>query len=107
MRLHPVVGANLVNRMTPLDFAAYLIYTHHERFDGKGYPNGLLGEEIPLGARIISVADAYEAMTSDRVYRASRSHLEAVGELLSQSGRQFDPRVVQVFVVYLDGAGCD
>jgi len=102
MKLHPVVGANLVNRMTPLDMTAFLIYTHHERYDGKGYPNGLLGEEIPLGARIISVADAYEAMTSDRVYRSSRSHLEAIGELFSQSGRQFDPKVVRVFVVYLD-----
>jgi HD-GYP domain-containing protein (c-di-GMP phosphodiesterase class II) len=103
MKLHPVVGATLVNRMTQLDVTAFLIYTHHERFDGKGYPSGLLGDEIPIGARIISVADAYEAMTSDRVYRSSRSHIDAISELYLQSGSQFDPRVVREFMVFMEG----
>jgi putative nucleotidyltransferase with HDIG domain len=98
IRLHPSVGAELVTSMAPLAESACLIYAHHERYDGLGYPDGLEGKEIPLGARIISVTDAYDAMTSERVYCKARSHIEAVGELLNQSGRQFDPLVISAFI---------
>jgi HD-GYP domain-containing protein (c-di-GMP phosphodiesterase class II) len=71
---------------------------HHERWDGRGYPAGLAAEEIPLGARILLVADAYDAMTTDREYRRRRSHTEAVAELERCAGTQFDPGVVAAFV---------
>ncbi len=70
---------------------------HHERYDGKGYPVGLKGDEIPIGARIISVADAYQAMTEDRPYRRALSQDEAIAQLIQGSGSQFDPHVVQAF----------
>ena len=69
----------------------------HERWDGAGYPDNLVGEEIPLGARIISVCDAYDAMVSDRPYRAAMSPADALAELLHCAGRQFDPTVVDAF----------
>ena len=70
---------------------------HHEFFDGSGYPSGIKGEEIPFGARILSVADAYEAMTSDRPYRRSLSQHAAVEILVNGKGKQFDPRMVDLF----------
>ena len=75
-----------------------MVLHHHERWDGAGYPDGLRGDAIPLGARIIFVADAYDAMTSDRVYRAKRSPEEAIAELERCSGTQFDPEIVTAFV---------
>jgi HD-GYP domain-containing protein (c-di-GMP phosphodiesterase class II) len=75
---------------------------HHERTDGKGYPLGLSGEEIPLPARILAVADAYEAMTSDRPYRMAIAKQSARAELLRCAGTQFDPRVVAAFLAALD-----
>ena len=75
---------------------------HHERWDGRGYPEGLEEEEIPLGSRILFVADAYDAMTSDRVYRGKLSHEDAVAELERCAGAQFDPTVVQVFLEGLE-----
>ena len=74
---------------------------HHERYDGSGYPKGLKGEEIPLGARILSIADAYEAMVSDRPYRKALSLKKAKQELLKGSGTQFDPEIVKVFLMVL------
>jgi HD-GYP domain-containing protein (c-di-GMP phosphodiesterase class II) len=71
---------------------------HHERWDGNGYPDRLRGEEIPLGARIIFVADAYDAMTSDRVYRRRLTDEEAVSELVRCAGTQFDPSIVAAFI---------
>jgi HD-GYP domain-containing protein (c-di-GMP phosphodiesterase class II) len=71
---------------------------HHERWDGRGYPHGLGGEDIPLGSRILFVADAYDAMTSDRVYQSHLGHEDAVAELERCAGSQFDPQVVAVFV---------
>jgi HD-GYP domain-containing protein (c-di-GMP phosphodiesterase class II) len=71
---------------------------HHESFDGSGYPGGLRGEDIPIGSRVISVIDAYDAMTSDRCYRKGLSHEEAVRRLITSEGKQFDPTVVHAFL---------
>ena len=78
---------------------------HHERMDGSGYPDGLVGDEIPLGARIIGIADAYEAMTSDRPYRKALSREAAVGELKHGSGTQFDSELVEAFLEVIEGSG--
>ncbi|HID56876.1 TPA: HD domain-containing protein, partial [Candidatus Poribacteria bacterium] len=81
-----------------------IILHHHERFDGKGYPDGLKGDEIPLGARILAIADSYEAMTSPRPYRAfPLTHEEAVDEIRRNAGSQFDPKIVELFLDLCDG----
>ncbi|GIV00532.1 MAG: hypothetical protein KatS3mg014_2147 [Actinomycetota bacterium] len=98
MRMHPVLGAQIVAPITFLDGAEQLVRHHHERFDGTGYPDGLRGEEIPLAARVFAVADAFDAMTSDRPYRPAMSLERAVGEIVDGAGTQFDPEVVRVFV---------
>ena len=92
--LHPQVGADIIHSVPFPSPVAPLILSHHERWDGAGYPDGLAGDEIPLGARIIFVADAYDAMTSDRVYRAKRSPAEALAELRRCAETQFDPAIV-------------
>jgi putative nucleotidyltransferase with HDIG domain len=97
MRRHPDVGHDLVRDVPFLGRAAEIIRSHHERFDGAGYPRNLKGQEIPLGARIFAVVDAYDAMTSDRPYRLARSHEEALEEIRHQVGTQFDPVVVAPF----------
>lgn len=93
---HPTVGveilAPLLDDPTTLDVVRH----HHERWDGAGYPDGLAGEEIPLAARIAAVADTYDAMTTSRPYRAARTSAQAVAEIESEAGRQFDPRVAAV-----------
>jgi HD-GYP domain-containing protein (c-di-GMP phosphodiesterase class II) len=76
---------------------ASVVRSHHERWDGRGYPDRLCGEGIPIGARIFAVADALDAITSDRPYRFARPWNEAVAEIIAQAGSQFDPRVVQAF----------
>ena len=81
MKLHPVVGANIVQSADRLAGIAPIVHAHQEKFDGTGYPNGLRGEAIPIGARILCVADAYEAMTEDRVYRSALSPSEAAREI--------------------------
>jgi putative nucleotidyltransferase with HDIG domain len=98
MKKHPQIGAEIVMNVSNLTDVAELIHTHHERFDGAGYPRGLAGEEIPLGARIISLVDVYSAMTDGRVYRPKSTHAEAVAELQRCSGANFDPRVVEAFL---------
>jgi diguanylate cyclase (GGDEF)-like protein len=109
MRTHPEVGARIVERAGMPEIAAW-VRAHHERVDGGGYPAGLPGDQIPLEARILAVADAYEAMRSDRPYHAGISAEAAREELRRCSGTQFDPEVVEAFLRALDrdgaAAGC-
>ncbi len=105
MRRHPEIGADIVSHIKKLQSAIPFIRFHHEHFDGNGYPEGLRGNQIPLGARILSVVDAYGAMIDRRVYRAAKPPRDAVQELNFQSGSQFDPNVVRAFLrtLNLDG----
>jgi len=98
MRTHPEIGYRIA--MSSPDFApiAELILTHHERWDGSGYPNHLAGEKIPLLSRILAVADAYDAMTEDRVYRKALSSAEAMEEIRRNAGTQFDPKIAELFL---------
>jgi putative nucleotidyltransferase with HDIG domain len=98
METHVRIGYTLLSRVAFLASAAEIILAHHERFDGNGYPRQLAGREIPLGARIFAVADALDAMTSDRPYRAALPFAAAREEILRESGKQFDPRVVSTFL---------
>lgn len=98
MRQHPAIGARILEPVPALAPAARIVRHHHERYDGHGYPDGLQGDDIPLGARILAVVDAYSAITDDRVYRRARSHDEAVQELLGNAGTQFDPLIVETFL---------
>jgi HD-GYP domain-containing protein (c-di-GMP phosphodiesterase class II) len=95
---HPEIAYQIVRDIPFLQRAGEIMLHHHERFDGGGYPRGLVGEEIPLGARIFAVVDAYDAMTSDRSYRRAGSHASAVREIKRNSSTQFDPRVVDAFL---------
>jgi ribonuclease P protein subunit RPR2 len=98
MRSHPHVGAKIVEPIPFMGDAVEIVRSHHERFDGSGYPGGLRGEDIPLGARIFAIADAFDAMTSDRPYRRSLPIDEAVGRIRAGAGTQFDPACVEAFV---------
>jgi ribonuclease P protein subunit RPR2 len=98
MRTHPIVGAHIVTPIRLLGDAVDVVRFHHERFDGVGYPLGLKGHEIPLAARIFSVADAFDAITSDRPYRSARTSDHAIEEIVRCSGTQFDPDVVEALV---------
>ena len=97
MRTHPQLGALLVADVRQLEKAREVILAHHERFDGKGYPNGLAGESVPLAARVFTIADAFDAMISDRPYRKAMSLPEARAEVRRCSGTQFDPQAVMAF----------
>ncbi|HEY6129247.1 MAG TPA: HD domain-containing phosphohydrolase [Candidatus Acidoferrum sp.] len=98
MRTHAQIGHDLVSRIPFLQDAAELVLSHHERYDGTGYPRRLQGEQIPLSARIFAVADAFDAMTSPRPYQTTRLISQAIQEIAFQAGRQFDPRVLAVFL---------
>jgi HD-GYP domain-containing protein (c-di-GMP phosphodiesterase class II) len=98
IRTHPEVGARMLSGIRPLRSAVACVLHHHERWDGDGYPHGLGGDAIPLEARILAVADAYDAMTSTRPYREPRTREEALAEVERCAGSQFDPRVAQAFL---------
>lgn len=98
MRRHTEIGADILSPIGQLRVVVPLVRHHQEWFDGSGYPDRLAGEEIPLGARILAVADAFSAITDDRVYRKARSVQEAVAEIRRCAGTQFDPRVVEAFL---------
>jgi len=98
MQRHPKLGSKILADVLHLGNAGEIVLAHHERFDGDGYPHGLKGDDIPLGARIYAVADSYIAMTSDRPHRKKMPHDKAMREILRSSMTQFDPEVVRAFV---------
>jgi len=95
---HPAIGDNIVGKLKLFHSVADIVRHHHERFDGKGYPDGLQGQEISLGARIVAVADAFDAMTSTRAYRTAFTLSQAIEETKRCQGTQFDPNIVAILV---------
>jgi putative nucleotidyltransferase with HDIG domain len=98
MKRHPVMGAEIVRHIKYLDPVVPIILHDHERYDGTGYPYGLSEEAIPLGARIVALVDAYDAMTTDRVYRKAMTKEEAIEEIRRKAGTQFDPQLAEIFI---------
>jgi HD-GYP domain-containing protein (c-di-GMP phosphodiesterase class II) len=98
---HVLISVEILSEMRLLEREIPVVRHHHERWDGKGYPDGIAGEAIPLGARILAVADAFDAITSDRVYRKARSVSQALQVLIEESGRQFAPGVVDAMVKWV------
>lgn len=105
LKRHPAIGAEIISRMKGLQDIVPMVRHHHERWDGLGYPDGLAGEEIPLGARILCLADSLDAMFSDRPYRPTRTYKEVMTEIAACSGSQFDPRLVEVLFQLADELG--
>jgi putative nucleotidyltransferase with HDIG domain len=101
IRQHPTFGNIILGPLKFLGAVSDLVKHHHERWDGKGYPDGIRGDAIPLESRIIAVADAFDAMTSTRPYRTALSRDTALAEIRAQAGRQFDPAVVDAFVTVM------
>ena len=99
IKRHTIIGAEIVGHMKGLKDLVPLIRSHHEHWDGKGYPDGLIKDEIPLGARILSVADTLDVIMSDRPYRTTRSFREAREEMVRCSGTQFDPDIIDALMV--------
>lgn len=102
VKKHPVIGAEIIKPIRSLRSVIPAVLHHHERYDGKGYPQGLKGKEIPLHARIMAVADSFDAMTTNRPYRPAKSVREAVEELRRCAGTQFDPEIVWAFIAALE-----
>ncbi|MBU6452660.1 MAG: HD domain-containing protein [Cyanobacteria bacterium REEB67] len=105
MSKHPVTSAEIIGDLKGLWRAREYVKHHHEYWDGTGYPDGLAGEDIPIGARIILVSDAYDAMTTDRPYREAIGHERAVAELKKMAGKQFDPKVVEALFAFIGDDG--
>lgn len=105
MKVHPVVGAEILERVQFPYQVVPIVRSHHEKWNGSGYPDGLKGEEIPIGARILAAVDSLNALTSDRQYRRALSYAEAMAVLQGESGRAFDPRVVEVVSRIRPGSG--
>lgn len=103
MRKHPVIGENIIKPLSFMSRELFIVRHHHERFDGKGYPDGLGGDELDIATRIITVADSYDAMTSKRSYRESLNVEQALVEMDRCAGSQFDPEVVKVFKEVIKG----
>ncbi|MCX5710962.1 MAG: diguanylate cyclase, partial [Candidatus Omnitrophica bacterium] len=103
IKKHPQIGADILRPVQFLHSLIPYIFYHHERWDGLGYPSGVKGEEIPIGARIIAIADVFEALTSDRPYRKAFSREKAIDLIKKGSGTQFDPRIVTIFLKILRG----
>ena len=102
MKRHPAYGAELLSPFKFLKSAIPSVYHHHERLDGRGYPDGLRGDAIPQGARIIAIVDAFDVMTSQRIYQKSRTPVQAFEELYKHAGTQFDADLVQLFYAFLE-----
>ena len=107
MQEHSVIGARMLAVIPALAEVSELVRHHHERWDGGGYPDGLAGEDIPIGSRILAVADSYEAMTAQRSYRVRMNRAQAVAELQRCAGSQFDPRIVEAFLQVIADGGDD
>jgi putative nucleotidyltransferase with HDIG domain len=105
MKKHPEIGTNILDNMKGLGEVALIVKHHHEFYDGTGYPSGLKADRIPVGARIVAIADAFEAMTSNRPYRANMPHTVAFAELERMAGIQFDPEIVNAFEKILKSKG--
>jgi putative nucleotidyltransferase with HDIG domain len=102
IKLHPKIGAKLIESSTRLHMLMDIILDHHEKMDGSGYPSGLKGMEIPLGARIIAVIDAYGAMTEERIYKAQFNHEQAIAEIRRCEGTHFDPLISEAFIAQFE-----
>jgi len=98
VRKHPEIGYRILSTVNNMSEMAEFVLSHHERWDGKGYPQGLSGEQIPLESRIIGIADAYDAMVSERSYKKSLTKEEAIKELTENAGTQFNAECVRVFI---------
>ncbi len=105
MRQHPSIGQEILEHIHVLHLEQNMVRHHHERYDGNGYPSGLKGDEIPIYSRILSIADSFHAMISDRPYRKALPISEAVSELKKNSGTQFDPKLVDLFIQALEDEG--
>ncbi len=101
MRQHTIIGERVLSAAPALNAVARIVRSSHERWDGAGYPDGLAGEQIPFGARVIFVCDAFDAMVAERPYQPAMQPGEAVAELRRCAGTQFDPEVVEAFVAVL------
>jgi len=104
MRTHPKIAYDMLKYLGFPEPALEIPYCHHEKWDGTGYPRGLKGEEIPFSARLFSVVDVYDAMTTNRSYRAAMPREDVILFLKYQKGRQFDPKIVDVFLTLIDTA---
>ena len=98
MKKHPIAGAKIIQKISHLEDAVPYILHHHEKWNGEGYPNGIAGRQIPLGARILALADVFDAMTTRRPYRPAKSRKIVLDEIHYQAGKHFDPDLVPLFI---------